>query len=152
MVNEKIARYQTQQVMTASPAKLISMLYDKAILSLKEAVAAIEKGDIEARWRANKKAMDIIGHMWSTLDLEKGGEIARNLDGLFSFMLARLPRVDIENDPEVANQVIELLEPLRRSWHDIVKGGGAQDPDTPDGGPGREPGRNEAILSGSISA
>ena len=148
-MNEKIARYQTQQVMTASPAKLISMLYDKAILSLKEAVAAIEKGDIEARWRANKKAMDIIAHMWSTLDLEKGGEIARNLDSLFSFMLTRLPRIDLKNDPEVAYQVIELLEPLRRSWHDIVKGGGAQDPDTADGGRGRNP---EAMPRSSISA
>ena len=151
-MNEKIARYQTQQVMTASPAKLISMLYDKAILSLKEAVAAIEKGDIEARWRANKKAMDIIGHMWATLDLEKGGEIARNLDGLFSFMLTRLPRIDLDNDPEAANQVIELLEPLRRSWHDIVKGVGAEGPDAPDGALGRKPGRNEAGLTGSISA
>ena len=65
-MNDNIAKYVTQQVMTAPPAQLVFMLYDKAILSLKEAVAAIEAGEIEARWRANKRAFEIISHMWST--------------------------------------------------------------------------------------
>lgn len=107
--------------MTASPAKLVSMLYDKVSLSLKEAISAIDSGDIEARWRANARAMEILSHMWSTLDVEKGGEIAQNLDSLFSFMLSRLPEVDFRNDPAPAREVIELLEPLRQSWNELAK-------------------------------
>ena len=107
--------------MTASPAKLVSMLYDKVTLSLKEAIAAIEAGEVEARWRANARAMEILTHMWSTLDAEKGGEIAQNLESLFSFMLARLHEVDFRNDPEPAREVIELLEPLRISWRELAK-------------------------------
>ena len=116
-----ISKYLTQEVMTASPAKLVSMLYDKVALSLKEAIAAIEAGEVEARWRANARAMEILSHMWSTLDVEKGGEIAQNLESLFSFMLARLPEVDFQNDPEPAREVIELLEPLRESWRELAK-------------------------------
>jgi flagellar protein FliS len=115
------SKYLTQEVMTASPAKLVSMLYDKVTLSLKEAIAAIESGDIEARWRANARAMEILTHMWSTLDVDKGGEIAHNLESLFSFMLSRLPEVDFRNDPEPAREVIELLEPLRTSWRELAK-------------------------------
>jgi len=107
--------------MTASPAKLVSMLYDKVIVSLREAIAAIEAGEVEARWRANARAMEILSHMWSTLDVEKGGEIAKNLDSLFSFMLSRLPEIDLRNDPEPAREVIQLLQPLRESWHELAK-------------------------------
>ena len=142
--------------MTASPAKLVSMLYDKVTLSLKEAIAAIEAGEVEARWRANARAMEILSHMWSTLDVEKGGEIAQNLESLFSFMLARLPEVDLRNDPEPAREVISLLEPLRESWRELAKrelapmpGGYAQ---PPAGKPGSEDDRPPAPSSTSFSA
>jgi flagellar protein FliS len=114
-------KYQTQQILSASPAKLVAMLLDRAIGSLHEAVRAIEAGEIEARWRANERAIEIINHLWMTLDLEKGGEIAANLDRLYRFMLARLPEVDIHNNPGPARDVIGLLEPLRRSWHTVAE-------------------------------
>ncbi len=125
-MNDNIAKYLTQQVMTAPPAKLVFMLYDRAILSLKEAIAEIETGNIEGRWKANKRAHEIISHMWSTLDLESGGEIAANLDSLFSYMLSRLPEVDFNNDPAPAHEVIGLLEPLRQAWRELAGGAGVQ--------------------------
>jgi flagellar protein FliS len=120
-VKPDISKYLTQQVMTASPAKLVSMLYDKVVISLKEAIAAIEAGEIETRWRANARATEILSHMWATLDVDKGGEIARNLDQLFSYMLSRLPEVDLRNDPAPAREVIELIGPLRDSWRELAK-------------------------------
>lgn len=121
-MHSNVSTYLTQQVMTASPAKLVSMLYDKALTSLREAIAAIQTGDIEARWKANARATEIISHMWSTLDREKGGEIAANLESLFSFILTRLPEVDMRNDPEPAREAITLLEPLAESWRTLARG------------------------------
>ena len=121
-MNRSARTYQTQQVMTASPAQLVAMLYDKAILSLRETVRAIEAGDIQARFNANKRAGDIITHLFTTLDIERGGEIAANLSRLYSFMLSRLTFVDVRNDPEPAREVIALLEPLRESWNQIARG------------------------------
>jgi len=121
-VNPSARTYQTQQVMTASPAQLVAMLYDRAILSLREAVRAIEAGDIQARFNANKRACEIITHLWTTLDIERGGEIAANLSRLYSFMLSRLAFVDVRNDPEPALEAIALLEPLRESWNQIARG------------------------------
>ena len=134
--------------MTASPAKLVSMLYDKVSLSLKEAISAIEAGEVEARWRANARAMEILTHMWSTLDVEKGGEIAKNLDSLFSFMLSRLPEVDMRNDPEPAREVIALIEPLRESWRELARREMA--PST--GGHTQQPGGNQADSGNQDSA
>jgi len=125
-VNNNVAKYLNQQVMTASPAKLVYMLYDRAISSLREAIAAIEAGEIEQRWKANNRAMDIIQHMWSTLNVEQTGEIGDNLNKLLPYMLMRLPDVDIKNDPEPAREAIIVLEPLRDAWRDIAMNGVAE--------------------------
>ena len=122
-MENNVAKYMTQQVMTASPAKLVYMLYDKAIASLREAISAIEKGEIEKRWKANNRAIDILSHMWSTLDVDQGGEIGENLNQLLPYMILRLPEVDIRNDPVPAREVIVLLEPLRDAWREIAMKG-----------------------------
>lgn len=115
--------------MTASPARLVVMLYDRAIQSLNDAIKAIEAGDIERRWKSNKNANEIITHLAMTLNFEQGGEIALNLNDLYRFMLRTLVNVDVRNDPQAARDVIKLLEPLRASWDQLAKGvdtGGGQ--------------------------
>jgi len=152
-LNSNVSTYLTQQVMTASPAKLVSMLYDKLLISLKETIAAIEKGEIEARWKANARATEIISHMWSTLDREKGGEIAKNLDGMFSFILMRLPDIDMRNDPEPAREAIGLLEPIAESWRVLARGGAAQPAAAPAAAPaGAEPPAAPIAMPTSLSA
>ncbi len=118
--------YQTQALMTASPAELVVMLLEKATTCLNEAIAAIESGEIEDRWRANKRAMEIINHLDLTLDMDRGGEIAENLRSLYSFALRRLADVDFNNDPQAARDVIKLLEPLLASWRELAQGNPAE--------------------------
>ena len=125
MDREASQKYLAQQVMSASPAKLVAMLYDRAITLLHDAVGAIEAGDIERRWVANSKAAEIVVELWQALDMEAGGEIAENLNRLYGFMMMRLTMVDTENSAQAARDVIGLLEPLRRSWHELADGKGA---------------------------
>ena len=107
--------------MAADPVTLVAMLYDKAVLSLKAAVQAIHKDEIEVRWKNSHRAREIINHLFTTLDLEKGGEIASNLEALYAYMLQRLLDVDVKNDARAAEEVIELLEPLRASWSELAR-------------------------------
>ena len=116
-------KYLAQQIMSASPAKVVAMLYERAITLLRETVEAIEAGDVERRWRANGKATEVISHLWGTLDRERGGEIAENLNRLYGFIIMRLTMVDVENSAQAAHEVIELLEPLRHSWQVLADGG-----------------------------
>lgn len=113
--------YQTERIMTSDPAMLVAMLYDKTVSCLKAAVQAIHNDDIETRWKNNHRAQEIITHLFRTLDLEKGGEVASNLEALYGYMLLRLPDVDANNDARVAEEVIELLEPLRASWNELAE-------------------------------
>ena len=119
-MNREPRDYGPEQVMAADPVTLVAMLYDKAVLSLKAAVQAIHKDEIEVRWKNSHRAREIINHLFMTLDLEKGGEIASNLEALYAYMLQRLLDVDLKNNARAAEEVIELLEPLRASWSELA--------------------------------
>ncbi|HCW67276.1 MAG TPA: flagellar export chaperone FliS, partial [Thalassospira lucentensis] len=76
-MNEHAAHtYKQQQVNTASPAKMVFMLYEKILSRLQEAQSAIERKDIQARCNANSNAQELIAHLSKTLDMDQGGEIA----------------------------------------------------------------------------
>ena len=98
--------YREQQILTASPARLVAMLYGKVITCLQQAIKAIENGDIQARYNANARAVEIIEHLSMTLDTDQGGQIAADLDRLYPFMIKHLINVDVKNDPEPAREVI----------------------------------------------
>jgi flagellar protein FliS len=122
-LESKVNSYRDQEILTASPARLVAMLYDKAVSCLHDAIAAIEAGDIERRYKSTTRATEIITHLAVTLDMERGGEIARNLEQIYRFMLKHLLDVNIRNDAKSAADVIALLEPLRASWHELAARG-----------------------------
>jgi flagellar protein FliS len=111
--------YREQEILTASPARLVAKLFEAAITSLRKAIQAIEDKDIEARWNANKRAIEIIYHLLATLDHEKGGEIAENLERIYNFILRHLVNVDFHNDPIPALEAIDLLHQLHRAWCEL---------------------------------
>ncbi|WP_119167990.1 flagellar export chaperone FliS [Algihabitans albus] len=123
--------YQTQALMTASPAELVAMLFERAIHLMRETERAIEEGRIEARHNANTKAMEIIHHLDVTLDRDQGGEIAEQLTSLYSFVLRRLADVDRLNDANIPRDMIGLLEPLRDSWRTLARDGATAAPARP---------------------
>ncbi|MCC9624137.1 flagellar export chaperone FliS [Thalassospira sp. MA62] len=116
-MNEHAAHtYKQQQVNTATPAKMVFMLFERTLSRLNEAKRAIESNNIQARCNANCNAQELIAHLSGTLDMQQGGEIAANLDRLYQHCLIRLMDVDRHNDIEAANEVITLLTPIRDSW------------------------------------
>ncbi|MCE2510836.1 MAG: flagellar export chaperone FliS [Alphaproteobacteria bacterium] len=111
--------YGYDEVMTASQPHLLVMLYREALAALKASTVAIERGDIEMRWRASSKATNIIAHLYLTLDLERGGDVARNLSRIYTYILRRLPDINLKNDPGPAQESASLLEPLLTSWENL---------------------------------
>jgi flagellar protein FliS len=112
--------YHTQHVKGASKVMQVALLYERILVSLREAIDAVEKNEIERRWQANKRAQDIILALYGSLDEEQGGEITRNLSQLYMFCLRRLPRVDLKNDATPAKEALEILEPLAKSWRELA--------------------------------
>ena len=115
--------YKTQAIMTAPPAKLVAMCYDRAIGALGDCIRAIEAGDIETRCNNSTRAANIIAHLWGTLDLEKGGDIAKNLSDIYETAMRRLSDINMKDDADAAREVIDLLKPLAQSWNELADRG-----------------------------
>lgn len=123
MQNAAAEAYKTQAIMTASPAKLVAMCFDRAAQALHDAMRSIDAGDIQGRFDHSTRALNIISHLWSTLDLEKGGEIAQNLSSIYGYAITRIPDINLHNDKAAAQDVARVLEPLRQSWNELAKQG-----------------------------
>ncbi len=102
---------------SASPHTLIKMLFEGAIGRLHNAVSCMEGKQIERRSELISSALSIIGGLQDSLDLEKGGALAENLDGLYDYMQRQLFRATIENDASLLVEVAGLLETLNEGWN-----------------------------------
>ncbi len=111
--------YIKTDVMTASPVKQIVLLYERAILSLKQAIEDIKNNDIKSKVNNIQKATDIILALDSALDMEKGGEIAQNLRDLYRFSYQQILLAHTKNDTEKLEDIIEILETLKSGWEEL---------------------------------
>ena len=102
---------------SASPHTLIKMLFEGAIARLQSAVTCMEEEQIERRASLISSALSIIGGLQDSLDLEKGGALAENLDGLYDYMQRQLFRATTENDAGLVAEVVGLLETLNEGWN-----------------------------------
>ena len=104
-------------VSSASPHKLIVMLFDGALTTLSNALTEMHAKNIAAKGRAISKAIRIIEEgLRASLDKSAGGEIAGNLDSLYEFISARLVQANLENKPEYIAEAQRLLGELRGAW------------------------------------
>ncbi|MRI83783.1 MAG: flagellar export chaperone FliS [Nitratiruptor sp.] len=111
--------YMRNSVQTASPLQQVILLYDRAILALKEAGSNIEQGAIRAKIANITKAQDIIRALDSALDFEQGGQIARDLHALYQFIDHSLLLVHARNDRELLEDLLFILETLKAGWEGI---------------------------------
>lgn len=114
-------QYKQMQIKTASRGQILIMLYEAAIANVKKASIAIDKDDMGAKGLAIGKAHDIINELNNTLDFEVGGDIARNLERLYNFMVEQLVKANLENSKDSLQSVAKLLETLLSGWRGAVQ-------------------------------
>ncbi|MDR1748782.1 MAG: flagellar export chaperone FliS, partial [Spirochaetaceae bacterium] len=118
--------YRETGVKTASQGKLIIMLYDEAVKQLGMAVAWFDSGlktdphKIELANQNILKTQEIITELMASLDMEAGGEIARNLFSLYVYFNHELLEGNISKDREKIVHVRDLMDQLRMTWHEVV--------------------------------
>lgn len=107
-------------ITSASPHKLIIMLYDGAILAISSANIAMEHKDIPAKGQAISKAIEIISNgLQVSLNHEVGGDLVARLDALYTYMVDRLLYANLHNSTAALNEVSALLSGLREAWESI---------------------------------
>ena len=113
--------YQENQVLTASPEKILLMLYDGAIRFARQAIAGIENDNLSQQHRGIKNTMAIITEFANSLDHAVGGKIAEDLAALYGFMNRELLSANLNKDIEKLKGVEKLLMDLRETWGEAVE-------------------------------
>ena len=111
--------YQTNQVLTASPKKLVTLLLEGSIKNLKLAKIYIEKKDYEQSNKALIKHQDIILELQRTLDFEAGGEVAQNLELMYDYLIEQAIRANVHKDVTIIDHSIEIVQGILESWIQI---------------------------------
>ena len=122
-------QYANVQISTIDRGRLLLMLYDGCTKFLKHAKAGLEEKNIIKFAKYLSKSQAIIAELMVTLDFEKGGEIARDLERLYDFMLFYLTEANIEKNPDKIAKVIDLLNIVSGAYREIIEKQGSQIPE-----------------------
>ena len=113
--------YREAAVRGASPVRLVICLYEQAIEDLRQAVIALEKGDIEARTRGINHSLMVIAQLQGSLDMEHGGEVARNLERFYNTVRAGLVEAQLKQSTRILEQQISQLVLVYEAWLEVER-------------------------------
>lgn len=121
-------QYTRNSILTASPEKLIQLVYEKAIEVLRTALANFENREL----RSGKliKAEEIILYLNAIIDIQKGGTISKNFRELYDFIYRQLVDANLNDDSEKVKVSLELLQEMLSTWKEAVKTAGLSTPST----------------------
>lgn len=111
---------------SASPHRLIQMLMEGALTKIAVAKGHMERNEIRPKGEQVGCAISILEGLKASLDHEKGGEIAQNLEDLYTYMERRLIEANRLNDVDILDEVSELLKQVKEAWDAIAEHAAAQ--------------------------
>lgn len=118
-INEYRSTSVRSDVLEATPHRLVQMLFEGALERIQTARIAMEAGNLGLKADRIKRALDIVHGLRDHLDMEKGGEIAANLDALYEYMELRLTQANLRNEVEILDEVAKLLGEIKAGWDGI---------------------------------
>ena len=115
-----VQAYRTNQVMTADPGAILLMLYQGALDFLRQAKDAMERKDMAGKGMFINKTLAIVSELLTSLNFDIGGDVARNLESLYLFMIDHITNANLYNDPRLLEETITLLSTLKEGWEGAI--------------------------------
>lgn len=121
-MHNSVAMNQYKQVGTkvavdvADPHHLIQMLLDGALEKINSAKYQMLQKNVAKKGEDVSKAISIIDGLITSLDMEKGGEIAENLFSLYDYMQRKLLEANMSNNMDLLDEVAALLNEVKAGW------------------------------------
>ncbi len=107
-------------VEAADPRQLIQLLLDGAVGAVQAAGAHLARRDMPAKAQELSRAVKIVDALRASLDLERGGDVAANLERLYDYIERQLTLANARNDGELMVESIGLLAQVRDAWVTVV--------------------------------
>ncbi len=120
-MNPYLKQYQQTQINTTPKEQILLMLYDGAVRFLKQAKEGFAEKNIEKIHNNIIKVQNILIEFETSLDMENGGDFAKNLFGLYEFMSQQLSIANIKKKEESLDIVLKHMTELRDTWREAVK-------------------------------
>jgi flagellar protein FliS len=111
---------QDSQITQADPAQLIVLLYNGALSHIAQGQQFHKANDLVQAGLAISKAQAIVGELRQVLDLESGGDIAKNLDRLYTYLHGLMAKAMVASRVEPLNEAAKLLTELRGAWSEVA--------------------------------
>lgn len=111
--------YRQTQVSTASQGELLLMLFDGAIRFARQSQEYMRQGELEQASSKLIRTQDIISELILSLDLSVG-EIAHNLQQLYTYIYDLLVQANVRKTPELVDDALHMLVELRETWEQVV--------------------------------
>jgi flagellar protein FliS len=118
------ARFTDTMLTTASPSRLLTMLFDRLCRDCTEAAAALRHGDLAGAHRELVHAQDIVVALRDALD-PIAWPAARELRTLYGYVLEQLTSANLTKDAARVDTCLQILEPLRDAWHTASRTAGS---------------------------
>ena len=119
--NKYIKQYQTSNITTATPEKLMVMLFDGAVQFLQKAKTAIDEKNLKERATNIESARKIIRELMRTIDLENGNDVAKSLFKLYNKMATKLIKANVTRNANLIDEVIEDLLNIRWGFQKAIE-------------------------------
>jgi flagellar protein FliS len=112
--------YRDMEVLSATPGRLVVIVYDYLIVSLRRAAIAIDTNNVELRIESLGRSRDALCELMGGLDMEKGGKIAKDLSGLYTFFMAELVDIGMAPDAKKLARIAAQVTDLREAFAQIT--------------------------------
>jgi len=113
--------YQKNKYSTASPHKLITMLYDGAIRFANQAIGCIQQQDVQGKASAIHRFQEIIYELISCLNFKEGKAVADNLYSLYNYIIQLSNKSSIEMSVQPLKEAIGIITEIKSAWEQIGK-------------------------------
>ncbi|MBR8655496.1 flagellar export chaperone FliS [Achromobacter sp. Marseille-Q0513] len=109
------------QVMSATPERLITLLFNGARAAIGQARIHLQEGRVAERGAAISKAIKIVDEGLKTgLNMEAGGDVAANLSRLYDYIVRTLLTANLKSDTEQLDIADRLLADLAEAWQTSI--------------------------------
>ena len=115
-------KYQVTEIKTSDPVRIVVLLYEGAIKNLNQAIQYLDEDNKAQATGRIVKTQEIVNYLRTTLDFEQGGEIAENLDRLYTYINKQLTEAQLKRDKDIIQGVIPLLQTLLEGWQGVAAG------------------------------
>lgn len=111
--------YEAVDTLGKSQLELVIKVYDGALSSLRAGAECYKNEDYQQGYEHLEKAKTFVVHLYTTLNVEQGGEVAVNLSKLYSFVVSQIDVIEATKDLAILDDIISVLTNLKSGWSEL---------------------------------